>query len=368
MVYHCDKAEEKTAKPAATDPELTHIGPGGDARMVDVGGKDITRRRARAGCRISMNERAFAALTGGNLPKGDAMCVARIAGIQAAKKTSDLIPLCHPLPLDHVAIDFIPDRHNRSVSVEAVVTTSSRTGVEMEALVAVSAAALALYDMVKAVDREMVISDVCLLEKSGGRRGHYVREGEVPRPNPDVSEKDSPEQKSSGASADSATGEVVAVSVSDRSGIPNQIVGEVVAVSVSEHKGVAKANVSLVHLEVGVGIKGDVHGGDHDRQVSLLAEESIDKVRAKGLDVPPGRMAENITTRGIVLHELELGTRFRLGDEAVVVLTKIGKECHNPCAIYHQVGDCVMPREGIFVKVCTPGTVKPGDKVEVLKD
>lgn len=362
------KSEENTAKPATADPGLTHIGPGGDARMVDVGGKDITRRRARAGCRLSMNERAFAALTGGNLPKGDAMCVARIAGIQAAKKTSELIPLCHPLPLDHVVIDFTADSRSRSVSIEAVVTTSSRTGVEMEALVAVSAAALTLYDMVKAVDREMVINEIRLLEKSGGRRGHYVRKGEAPQPDPDSSEKDLPEQKSSGTATGSATGEVVAVSTSDRRSIPTQTVGEVIAVSVSDRKGVAKKNVSLVRLEVGVGIKGDVHGGDHDRQVSLLAEESIDKVRAKGLDVAPGRMAENITTRGIVLHKLELGTRFRLGDKAVVVLTKIGKECHNPCAIYHQVGDCVMPREGVFVKVCTPGTVKSGDRVEVLKD
>ncbi|RMG89096.1 MAG: MOSC domain-containing protein, partial [Candidatus Dadabacteria bacterium] len=114
------------------------------------------------------------------------------------------------------------------------------------------------------------------------------------------------------------------------------------------------------------GLAGDAHAGDWHRMVSLLALESVDKMRAAGLDVNPGDFAENLTTRGLDLLALPLGTRLRVGDEVVLELTQHGKECHTRCAIYYQAGDCVMPREGVFAKVIRTGTVRVGDPVEVL--
>jgi MOSC domain-containing protein YiiM len=139
--------------------------------------------------------------------------------------------------------------------------------------------------------------------------------------------------------------------------------GRVETVSVSRTKGVKKRNVSQVRLEVNHGIEHDAHAGPWHRQVSLLAMESIAKIRAKGLDVNPGDFAENITTEGIALHILPVGTRLQLGDAIQVEVTQIGKECHNRCAIFHAVGDCVMPREGIFVRVLKGGVLRPGDAV-----
>lgn len=137
-------------------------------------------------------------------------------------------------------------------------------------------------------------------------------------------------------------------------------------VSVSRTKGVKKTNAPQVFLKVDHGVEGDAHAGPWHRQVSLLAMESISKIRAKGLDVNPGDFAENITTEGIELHTLPVGTLLQLGDAIQVEVTQIGKECHNRCAIFHAVGDCVMPREGIFVRVLKGGVVRPGDSVTVL--
>lgn len=137
----------------------------------------------------------------------------------------------------------------------------------------------------------------------------------------------------------------------------------VTTVSVSSAKGVKKTNVSQVRLKANHGIEHDAHAGKWHRQVSMLAMESIDKIHAKGLDVNPGDFAENITTEGITLHTLPVGTRLQLGDTVKVEVTQIGKECHNRCAIFHAVGDCVMPREGIFVRVLQGGVVRPGDAI-----
>jgi len=141
--------------------------------------------------------------------------------------------------------------------------------------------------------------------------------------------------------------------------------GKVVAVNVSLEKGQRKTPVPSVKLAVEHGIEGDAHAGDWHRQVSLLAMESIDKMKAMGLDVKEGDFAENITTLGVELVTLPIGTRMTIG-ETLLEVTQIGKECHTRCAIYHQAGDCVMPKEGIFARVLTGGTIKPGDAVEVL--
>ena len=143
--------------------------------------------------------------------------------------------------------------------------------------------------------------------------------------------------------------------------------GQVVAVCTSAKTGTRKANVGEGVLRVNWGIEGDAHAGDWHRQVSLLALESIDKMRAKGLDVGPGDFAENITTEGLDLVSLPVGTRMRLGTSFVEV-TQIGKICHTRCAIYYQAGDCVMPKEGIFVRVLEGGAVHVGDAVQVLAE
>ena len=155
------------------DAGFTHLDESGAAHMVDVGDKDATRRRAVARSVVAMESTTAAAIADGDVKKGDVLAVARIAGIQAAKRTADIIPLCHPLLLSKVAVDLTVEAS--SVVIEAVVETTGPTGVEMEALHACTAAALTIYDMCKALDRAMVISDVMLIEKSGGRSGDFRR-------------------------------------------------------------------------------------------------------------------------------------------------------------------------------------------------
>ena len=154
--------------------KLTHFDAAGQALMVDVGPKGETHRVARASGRISMLPATFAQLAAGSAKKGDVLGVARVAAIQAAKRTSDLIPLCHPLALTKVSIDFDLDKKNACVSCIATVETMGRTGVEREALTAVSVGLLTIYDMCKAVDRGMRIDAVSVLEKRGGRSGHWI--------------------------------------------------------------------------------------------------------------------------------------------------------------------------------------------------
>jgi cyclic pyranopterin phosphate synthase len=156
---------------------LSHVDDKGNARMVDVGGKPVTSREALAGGEITMSASALALIRRGAVAKGDPLQTARLAGIMAAKQTAALIPLCHPLALTHVSVELTPTR--RGYRIEARVRTAGQTGVEMEALTAVSVAALTIYDMVKAVDKEMVIGDICLIEKTGGRSGHYRRKLKV---------------------------------------------------------------------------------------------------------------------------------------------------------------------------------------------
>jgi len=153
---------------------LTHLDEAGNARMVDIGGKAETRRIAVAGGRIRMSPAALAAIRDGDVPKGDVLAVARVAGIMAAKKTGELIPLCHPLALDSVTIDFAFE--DDAVQVTATASLSGRTGVEMEAMTATSIALLTIYDMAKAIDKGMVIEAVRLIEKQGGKSGHWRAE------------------------------------------------------------------------------------------------------------------------------------------------------------------------------------------------
>ena len=158
---------------APENPHFTHFDPTGQAHMVDVAAKDVTKRVARAGGRIVMQPGTFALIRGGSAKKGDVLGVARIAAIQAAKRTSELIPLCHALALTKVAVSFDHDPVASAIAIEVTAETLGPTGVEMEALTAVTVGLLTVYDMCKAVDRGMRIEGVRLLEKSGGKSGHF---------------------------------------------------------------------------------------------------------------------------------------------------------------------------------------------------
>ncbi|MFT5113498.1 MAG: cyclic pyranopterin phosphate synthase [Parasphingorhabdus sp.] len=161
-----------------TEKTLTHFNTQGEAHMVDVGKKAITARRAVAGGSITMQAETLQMIIEGNHKKGDVLGIARLAGIMASKKTPDLIPLCHPLMLTKVAVDFATDTVKNRVTCKVTTETRERTGVEMEAIVALQAALATIYDMCKAVDRGMVISDIRLLEKVGGKSGHWIREND----------------------------------------------------------------------------------------------------------------------------------------------------------------------------------------------
>jgi cyclic pyranopterin phosphate synthase len=158
----------------ARKPRLSHVDPRGRVRMVDVGDKAVTAREAIARGSITMSAAALAQIRRGEVKKGDPLQAARLAGIMAAKQTASLIPLCHPLPISSVQVELIPTR--RGYDIEARVRTTAQTGVEMEALTAVSVAALTIYDMVKAVDKRMVIGDIKLMFKSGGKSGTFRRQ------------------------------------------------------------------------------------------------------------------------------------------------------------------------------------------------
>jgi MOSC domain-containing protein YiiM len=144
--------------------------------------------------------------------------------------------------------------------------------------------------------------------------------------------------------------------------------GVIKAISVSKEKGIPKTNVPKAMLKMDFGIVGDAHAASWHRQVSLLSIESIDKMVAMGAEVSPGNFAENITTEGIELPKLPVGSKLRVGKDIELEITQIGKECHNRCEIFKQIGDCIMPREGIFAKVTKGGGVEVGDTIEVLDD
>ena len=146
------------------------------------------------------------------------------------------------------------------------------------------------------------------------------------------------------------------------------IEGTIKAISVSKEKGTQKVNVPIAELKADFGVVGDVHAGKWHRQVSLLAVESIDKMIAKGAKVSPGNFAENITTEGIELLKLSLGSKLKLGESVELEITQFGKKCHSRCEIFEQLGDCIMPREGVFAKVIKAGKINVGDVIEVITD
>lgn len=192
----------------------------------------------------------------------------------------------------------------------------------MEALNAACTAALTIYDMCKAVQRDIEITDIMLLEKSGGKSGMFKRENKI---------------------------------------------GTVLATCMSEQKGTTKHQVPFLELKEDYGIIGDAHAGKWHRQISLLANESVDTIRKSGITLNAGDFAENILTQDIELKSLSIGTKIKIADTLLQV-TQIGKECHNNCEIKKAVGKCVMPTEGVFAKVLKGGKIQKGDVIEIIKE
>lgn len=297
--------------------DFTHFNEEGRAHMVEVSHKDYTKRIAIARGKIKMKEETIERIKDGLIEKGDVLSVAQIGGIMGAKKTSDLIPMCHNIFLTGADIRFniLPN----AIEVEAEVKTVGKTGVEMEALTAVSLACLTIYDMCKAVDKDMKIEDIKLIKKTGGKSGDYMRKE-----------------------------------------------GKVLSINISDRKGVIKKPIQKGMFIENFGLEDDAHSGNWHRQVSLLGIESFNKMENQGIEgLVPGVFAENITTEGIVLYELPVGTRLKIGD-TIQEVTQIGKECHTGCAIAQKVGKCVMPKEGIFTKIIKGGIIKEGDTIEVI--
>ena len=317
--------------------ELTHFDKNGNAVMVDVTEKAITNRTAVAVGSIQVCREIFERIKSGSIAKGDVLQTARIAGITGAKKTSSLIPLCHPIGLDKCIVDFKLEESSCTIQAVCTAKTSSKTGVEMEALTGVSTALLTIYDMCKAVDKSMVISDIHLLEKTGGKSGDFRFVETSSQANALPVKKSQPFSES----------------------------GIVRAVCISEKKGTEKKPVHSVELLEDFGIKGDAHAGKWHRQVSLLSADKIREFNEKGGDAHEGAFGENIIVEGIDLRRLPVGSRLSCSG-CLLEVSQIGKECHSHCQIYHRVGDCIMPREGIFAVVKKGGTISAGDVMTAL--
>ncbi|WP_282580091.1 cyclic pyranopterin monophosphate synthase MoaC [Natroniella sulfidigena] len=301
--------------------EFSHFDEEGRSRMVDVTDKKETKRIAIAQGKVKVSPKTLELIKDQEIEKGDVLEVARVAGIMGVKRTPDLIPMCHPLLIGGVDLKFNIIEPTATIEILATTKITGKTGVEMEALTAVSVAGLTIYDMCKAVDKGIEIGEIKLLKKTGGKSGIYLDQ---------------------------------------------ELIGEAIAFCSSPEKGTAKEEIAEATFKEDYGLEGDAHAGDWHRQVSLLAIEDIDFMREQGLDLELGAFGENVITKGLKLPELPVGRRLKLGKEIILEVTQIGKECHDRCNIYHQVGDCIMPRRGIFAKVIKGGTVKPGTKLEVL--
>lgn len=276
---------------------LSHVDNYGKASMVDIGAKNVVRRTASAFAKVVMLPHTVQMIKDNTVQKGDVLAVAKLAGIMAAKKVDELIPLCHSLNLEQIMLDLLLVADG--VEIISYAKLSGKTGVEMEALTAVSVAALTVYDMCKAVDKSMRIENVHLRFK----------------------------QKSKNFT--------------------------IASLNVSAQKGTVKTPVEEIVLRENYGIEGDAHAGAEGRQVSLLAAEDIEQQK---IEVSYGMFAENITTYGVDLAALPVGTLLYLG-ETVLEVTQIGKACHAKCEVFAKVGDCIMPRRGIFAKVIKGGKI-----------
>lgn len=280
--------------------DFTHFNQQGEVFMVDVSSKDIVKRIASAYAKVLLAQNTLEKIKNNAIQKGNVLSAAKIAGIMAVKKTDELIPLCHSLPVEHadLSFNFVED----GIEIKSFVVTTAKTGIEMEALTAVSVASLCIYDMCKAVDKNITVQNIHLLEKKKYKQF------------------------------------------------------KIVSINISDKKGEKKIPVKEALFVENKGLKGDSHAEGGLKQVSFLAKEEFDKIKQNGFVVNYGDFAENITTEGVELHKLPVGTILHLG-EAVIEITCIGKKCHNKCNIAQKTGKCIMPEKGVFGKILKGGKI-----------
>jgi cyclic pyranopterin monophosphate synthase len=289
--------------------ELTHVNEKGEARMVDISEKPETSRCAIAQAIVNCKQETIDLIISGNVPKGDVFSCARIAGIMAAKKTDSLIPMCHQLPLSSVTINLTVQ--NRQVYILAKVSCTYKTGVEMEAIVAASVAAMTVYDMCKAVDKDMVISEVMLLSKTGGKSGTYSR-------------------------------------------------SKIVAINTKQTDLEPLLKIDSANLIPELGMEGDVKSGKLGRQISILPHDlavSLKDMKSKCAK----RFWANIEVSEIS-ENIAIGDYLKIGT-ATVCVTQVGKECSVKCDTYEEGKKCAYIKQLLFAKVVEEGTIKIHDSM-----
>ena len=309
--------------------DLTNENMFSPVRMIDVTEKAETVREAIAKGRINMSSATLKLIREGKILKGDILAVSETAGILAAKDTPRLIPLCHPLLLTDISIEYFLPPDGNYIDITAKTKGTGKTGFEMEALIALTVSALNIYDMCKGIDKSMSIEQIRLIRKSGGKSGIYIAESENVKTNK---------------------------------------CGKVIAVCISE-KDDSKVPVEKAVLRKGYGLVGDMHAGS-SRQVSLLAKETIDKMLAavnsinpkrmqsQKIEIHPGDSAENLLIEGLDLISLPLDTKIHIGEKIILRVSQIGKKFHKP-------GYYLLPLEGLFADVIEGGIVKAGDDVVI---
>lgn len=323
---------------------LSHLNEKGRARMVNVGEKQDTHRIAIAEGEVIMKPKTLALIKDKKMAKGDVLGIAQIAGIMAAKQTSQAIPLCHPLILTNVDMDFYFMEERNSILIRSIVMTTGKTGVEMEALHAVAIAALTIYDICKAIDRGIEISNIHLVEKDGGRSGHYQGKSYLNL------ERDKGLDSQSKSADREITGK-----------------GVVLAICVGESRQSPKRQVTSTSVIKDFGLEGDIHGGVDHKQVSLLSLSSLEKNRKEGYELNYGDLFENIVFQGLEdLFRYPIGTVLKVGQSVILQITQIGKDHDVDIEVRGQKVHSIMPQEGIFTRVIKGGTIQEGDSLEVI--
>jgi len=298
---------------------FSHMNKEGRGKMVDIGKKDDTNRIAKAHGYVFMSKDTLDKVIDGEVKKGDVLQIAQIAGIMAAKNTYQLIPLCHPILITSVDLTYDINKEEASIEIISEVKTVGKTGVEMEAMQAVTSAALTIYDMCKGIEKGIIIGEISLIEKSGGRSGKWKPE-------------------------------LIAE-------------GKILNLAISSIKGDDKTPVDSVTIIENYGIENDVHAGGKTKQVSLFAVETLKYVPSnKMIDVVKGKFTENITIVGIPIFMITPGKRIRIND-VVLEIESIGKE-----EFVDDGRRYIVSRKGIFTHVIKGGNVKAGDCIGIIND
>ena len=294
--------------------KFSHFDEQGRSRMVDVSEKEDTKRVAVAKGEVKVSAKTLELIKDDEIEKGDVLEVARVAGIMGVKKTPDLIPMCHPLAVSGIDIEFKIIDTEGIIEIIATTKITAKTGVEMESLTAVSTAALTIYDMCKAVDKAMEIGEIKLLKKTGGKSGTYLSD---------------------------------------------ELVGKIAAIYRGDERGQPKEKIDSVTIQQDYGLEGDIHAQAGKHQVSLLAVDSVTKYANPEVEL--GTFEANIITEGIDLFKLQLGTKLKLGSDIILEIKQIGKDDQRMEDHY-----LAMYQEGIFARVLEGGELKTGDRLEVL--